>query len=215
MDGTHGAKTKQISKDSSYEMVSPIQSSKNSPKLEENSSEQEPTGDLAKMLEVVMDQQQKTVEFMIKQTVKASKEGDQLDQEDQRIKVLDLEKLSEATEETASITCGDWLHRIRPVIKNMSKRSSKYWTRLEETVDERYKKFLKLSPIERLTIEPMKDSELCKEEYTRVKAIIVEMILKAIPLEMSKEATQKRLEEPTEVLLMIMTKYQPGSRKEK
>jgi hypothetical protein len=97
----------------------------------------------------------------------------------------------------------------------MSKRSSKYWTRLEETVDERYKKFLRLSPIERLTIEPMKDPELGKEEYTRVKAIIMEMILKAIPVEVSKEATQKRLEDPTEVLLMIMTKYQPGSRKEK
>jgi hypothetical protein len=78
---------------------------------------------------------------------------------------LDLETLKEATEESASIMCGDWLRRIRPVIKNTSKRSSKYWARLEEIVEERYKRFLKLSPIERLKIEPTKDSDLCKEEY--------------------------------------------------
>ena len=83
----------------------------------------------------------------------------------------------------------------------MSKRASKYWTRLEEIVEERYTKFLRLSPVEKLKQEPIKDAELGKEEYTRVKAIIMEMILKAIPKELAIEATQKRFEEPTEVLL--------------
>ena len=69
--------------------------------------------------------------------------------------------------------------------------------------------------MERLKLEPMKDPELRKEEYSKVKAIIMEMVLKSIPLDLAKEATQKRLDEPTEVTLMIMTRYQPGSRKEK
>jgi len=94
-------------------------------------------------------------------------------------------------------------------------RSSKYWTKLEEVVEEKYKRFLKLTPTERLKLEPMKDPELCKDEYSKVEAIIMEMILKSIPLDLATEATQKRLDEPTEVTLMIMTKYQPGSRKEK
>ena len=196
---------------SSYETVSPLPSSKDSPKVED----EEPKSEIAQMIKLVMDGQQKAVEFMLKQATKTSEEKDLLDQEDQRIKVLDLEPLKDLTEHNASIVCGDWLHRIRPVIKNMSKRSSKYWTKLEKIVDERYKGFLKLTPTERLKLEPMKDPELCKEEYSKVKAIIMEMILKSIPLDLATEATQKRLEEPTELMLTIMTKYQPGSRKEK
>ena len=64
-------------------------------------------------------------------------------------------------------------------------------------------------------METTKDAELGKEEYSRVKAIIMEMILKSIPKELATEATQKRLEEPNEVTLTIMSKYQPGSKKEK
>ena len=197
---------KEPSKESSYEVVSPI----GSLKLE---SEDEPS-EFQKILKVVMDQQQKNVEMVLKQA-KGSGQSDLLDQEDQRIKIVELESLKEPNEESASIMCGDWLHRIKPVIKNMSKRASRYWTRLEEVVEERYTKFLRLSPVERLKQEPIKDAELGKEEYTRVKAIIMEMILKAIPKELATEATQKRFEEPTEVLLMVMTKYQPGSRQEK
>ena len=43
----------------------------------------------------------------------------------------------------------------------------------------------------------------------------MEMILTSTPKELATEATQKRLEEPTEVTLMIVSKYQPGNKKEK
>ena len=111
--------------------------------------------------------------------------------------------------------CGDWLHRIRPVIKNTSKRSSKYWTRLEDVVNEKYKKYLTLSPVEKLKMETTKGAELGKEEYSKVKAIIMEMLLKSIPKELATEATQKRLEEPNEVMLTIMSKFQPGIKRKK
>ena len=48
-----------------------------------------------------------------------------------------------------------------------------------------------------------------------MKAIIREMLMKAIPKELAAEATQKRLENPAEIMLMIMVKYQPGTQKEK
>jgi len=189
--------------DSSYEMVTPLPSSKDSPKVDDD----EPKSEMAQMIKLVMEGQQKAVEFMLKQATKTLEEKDLLNQEDQRIKVLELEPLKELTEHNASLVCGDWLHRIEPVIKNMSKRSSKYWSRLDEVIDERYKEFLKMTPTERLKLEPMKDPELCKEGYSKVKAIIMEMILKSIPLDLATEAAQKRLEEPTELMLMIMTKY--------
>ena len=57
---------------------------------------------------------------------RGSSEEERLDQEDQRIKVVELDQFEEPTEENASIICGDWMYRVRPVIKNLSKRSAKY-----------------------------------------------------------------------------------------
>jgi hypothetical protein len=126
-----------------------------------------------------------------------------------------LEKLEEPTEESASIVCGDWMHRIKPAIKNLSKRSSKYWTRLDDVVEERYKIYLMSKPVEKLTLEFKEDDELSKDEYTKVKSVIHEMIMKALPKGFRTEAVQKRYSDPEAIMLMIMIKYQPGSRREK
>ena len=56
-----------------------------------------------------------------------------------------------------------------------------YWTLAEKIVDERYKEHLLLSPMEEISKEVKDHSEADKEEFSRVKAIIHEMILKAIP----------------------------------
>ena len=50
---------------------------------------------------------------------KGTNEAEKLDQEDQRVKVVELEKLEEPTEESAAILCADWMHQIRPVLKNL------------------------------------------------------------------------------------------------
>ena len=72
-----------------------------------------------------------------------------------------------------------------------------------------------MTPIEKLTKEIKDHEEADKEEYAKVRTIIHEMILKAIPKEVATDATQRRFEEPIKVTLLIMIKYQPGSRKEK
>ena len=79
----------------------------------------------------------------------------------------------------------------------------------------RYKKFLSSKPVEKLTLEFKEDEELAKEEYSKVKATIQEMIMKALPKGLKTEAVQKRYATPEAVMLMIMVKYQPGTRKEK
>ena len=56
------------------------------------------------------------------------------------------------------------------------------------------------------------EEEVNNEAYSKVKAIITEMVLKAIPKEVVTEAVQKRYDDPTKVTLLIMRKYQPGSR---
>jgi hypothetical protein len=172
--------------------------------------------DIMEAFKMVVESGQKTLKMIIdSQNSKGTSEEEKLDQEDQRMKIVDLEPLEEPTEESAAIICGDWMHRIRPVIKNLSRRSSKYWQRLEEVVEERYKKFLGSKPVEKLTIEFDKDEELDKDGYSKVRATIQEMIMKALPKGLKTDAIQKRCGTPEAVMLMIMIKYQPGTRKEK
>ena len=103
---------------------------------------------------MVMEQQQKT-----KDLSSALIEADKLDQDDQRIKVVELNKLGDSTEGNSSIACGDWIHRIKPAISNLSKRSTQYWKIVERAVEERYQKYLVSSPIDRLHTEYKADEE--------------------------------------------------------
>ena len=102
---------------------------------------------------MLMENNRRTVELFLNASKdRSTSEAERLDQKDQRIKVMELDKLEEPTEEIASILYGDWMHRIRPVMKNLSKRASKYWTILESTVEKRYKRYLKSSPVEGLKL---------------------------------------------------------------
>jgi hypothetical protein len=67
---------------------------------------------------MVLEDNEKTLKLLMENSKgKGSTEEESLDQEDQRIQSIELEKLEEPTEENASIVCGDWMHRIKPVIK--------------------------------------------------------------------------------------------------
>ena len=79
----------------------------------------------------------------------------------------------------------------------------------------RYQKYLISSPVEKLNSERKDDEEEKKEEYSKVRAIITEMLLKAIPKDKATVAAHKRYNHPIKVTLLIMMKYQPGSRKER
>ena len=71
------------------------------------------------------------------------------------------------------------------------------------------------SPIVKLNAECNDDEEEQKEEYSKARAIITEMLSKAIPKDTATEAAETRHNDPIKVTLLIMRKYQPESRKEK
>ena len=85
---------------------------------------------------MLMESHKQTLEVLMGNNKGALTEDEKLDQEDQRIKKIELGKLEELNE-NSPIACGDWIHRIRPVIRNLSKRAKKYWTLVEEIVNER------------------------------------------------------------------------------
>ena len=52
-------------------------------------------------------------------------------------------------------------------------------------------------------------------EYAKVRTVVAEMLLKALPKDLAAEAITKRLEDPMTILLFVMIKYQPGGRRER
>ena len=86
---------------------------------------------------------------------------------------------------------------------------------MERKVAEMCKDYLLLSPAEKINEDFKEDGDTDKEEFNRVKAIIHEMLLEAIPHDLVKETVQKRRTDPIQVMMLIMIKYQPGSKKEK
>ena len=172
---------------------------------------------LTATIKMLIDSQRETLKLLVEEKLKGNgtlTEEEKMDVEDQRIKEVELGKLEDLNG-NAAIACGDWMHRIKPVICNLSRRAKQYWLLDEKIVSERYKSHLLMTPIEKLTKEIKDHEEADKEVYAKIKSIIHEMILKAIPKEIATEATQKRFEEPINLMLLIMIKYQPGSRKEK
>ena len=89
-------------------MVSSLKSTPQS-KKEESSGESAKGKDfkkgLAEVLKMASDNNQRTVELILQQANRSTSEKEKLDQEDQRIKVMELDILEDATEESAAIMC--------------------------------------------------------------------------------------------------------------
>ena len=188
----------------------------------EDSKKEDPKkeGDVSnrELIKMMMYHQTKTLETVMKATtvVKEKLKGDQLDWlEDQKIRPTALEELPEISEGNSSIKCGDWIHRITPTMKNLSRRAGEFWQKSLDIVKDRYQKYLEASAIERLNLEFQEHEVEESKDYEKVRAVTMEMLLKAMPKDLAAEAITKRLDNPLKVLLLIMIKYQPGSRKER
>jgi hypothetical protein len=134
---------------------------------------------------------------------------DELDEHDE------LEELDEISEGNASIKSGDWMHRITPTISNLSKRAGKIWKQGLLVVGKRYQKHLEATPLERLQMEHAEEEIEVDVKYEKVRNVITEMLLRAIPKNLAAEAITKRLDNPLKITLLIVIKYQPGGRKER
>jgi hypothetical protein len=84
-----------------------------------------------------------------------------------------------------------------------------------KVVQERYQKYLEATPLMRLSMTFPEEDEESDENYAKVRSVITEMLLKAIPKDLASEIITKRFEDPMKILLVIMIKYQPGGRKER
>jgi hypothetical protein len=131
------------------------------------------------------------------------------------MKVVELEELPSQLDGNAAVKGGDWIHRITPTISNLSRKASTYWQRTLEVVQGRYKEHLEATPLGRLSMTYSEVPEEKAKEYGKVRTVVAEMLLKALPKDLSAEAITKRLEDPMKILLFVMIKYQPGGRRER
>ena len=127
------------SKDSSYVVVntpSPKGSRTGSPtkgKAEDPKSAEEIN--LTATIKTLTDSQRETLKLIDEEKLKGNgtlTEEEKMDVEDQRIKEVELGKLEELNE-NAAIACGDWMHRIKPVNCNLSRRARTYWLLVERS----------------------------------------------------------------------------------
>jgi hypothetical protein len=100
-------------------------------------------------------------------------EEEELDQEDQRIKVVELGTLEELTEGNSTIARGDWIHTIRPVICNLSKRAEQCWTIVEKVVGERCRVHLLLSPGEKSAKSSKRKKKPTKKNTPEPKRLFI------------------------------------------
>jgi hypothetical protein len=73
------------------------------------------------------------------------------------MRVVDLEELPSQLDGNAAGKCGDWIHWITPTISNVSRKSSVYWKKKMEVVQQRYRKQFKATTLRRLQMIPMKN----------------------------------------------------------
>ena len=205
----------------------PTRTTKKNPSSPKEPKNEESELNMKDMLRMLIENQQRSLEVTLKTLSpikektkededheKKQKELDRDDQEDQRIKVVDIEELPPVTEGNSAVKCGDWLHRISPTMTNLSRRAGQYWKRTIEVVNERYKIHQEATPLNKLTMTYEEVEEETDPRLSKVRSVITEMLLKALPKDLSAEAITKRLDDPMKILHFIMVKYQPGGRKE-
>ena len=83
-----------------------------------------------------------------------------------------------------------------------------------EVVQKRNKEHLEATPLGRLAMTYKEEPEEKATEYAKVRTVVAEMLLKALPKDLAAEAITKRLEDQMKILLFVMIKYQPGGRRE-
>ena len=101
--------------------------------------------------------------------------------------------MGEVTEGNSSIKCGDWIHRLTPTISNWSKRAGEFWKQGFELVGRRYQSYLEATPLERLEMEHIKEEIEVDDKYEKIRSVIAEMLLKAIPKSLAAEAIARGL----------------------
>ena len=118
----------------------------------------------------------------------------------------------------ASVTTGDWMARIGPLMRSLSPGAPGWWSQVVSTATEYYQQWLKSDSLQRLAIKSDVVAQGATLEYGHLRRVEERgsvLVLQAFPPTLQSEAVSVRALGTVSLLFLAMTKYQPGGTGEK
>ncbi|OLP81882.1 putative transposon protein [Symbiodinium microadriaticum] len=130
--------------------------------------------------------------------------------------ISSLPALSAPGQDTSPVDIQDWLEEVGSVMTDLSDSSWEWWLQTKEVAEAHYRKWVKSTPMEKISLSVPKTSALEQGRYGRVNARAAGMILASLPQEVKSEMITKKVTGSTPSLIFkLLTAYRPGGEKEK
>ncbi|CAE7257247.1 RE1, partial [Symbiodinium sp. CCMP2592] len=130
--------------------------------------------------------------------------------------ISSLPALSSPGQDTSPVDIQDWLEEVGGVMTDLSDSSWEWWLQTRDLAEEHYRKWVKSTPMEKISLSMPKSPSLEQGRYGRVNARAAGMVLAALPQEVKSEMITKKVTGSTASLIFrLLTAYRPGGEKEK
>ncbi|CAE7211424.1 TY5A, partial [Symbiodinium necroappetens] len=130
--------------------------------------------------------------------------------------ISSLPSLSQPGQDTSPVDIQDWLEEAGSVMTDLSDSSWEWWLQVKDYAEEHYRKWVKSTPLEKISLAMPKNASLEQGRYGRVNARAAGMVLAALTPEVKSEMITKKVTGSTlSLIFKLLTVYRPGGEKEK
>ena len=124
--------------------------------------------------------------------------------------VWELPRLGPTSEHHPALRCSDWIHKIQPLLHDLSPKAYIWWGKVMEEAREAYRKWLGATPLERLGIQGIPSSYLQGERFLRLESRALAMLSKAVPQAIYDNALSIRNTTCVGLIFLVLKAFQPG-----
>ena len=112
-----------------------------------------------------------------------------------------------------SLTFGDWLVTIEPLVSDVSSSAGDWWATTIKGVEEHYAVWLASEPLQRLRLDPGTSTAATK--WPRTERRMTSLLLQAVPEVIRSEAVAARKLSASHLLFTLFVRFQPGGQSER
>ena len=129
--------------------------------------------------------------------------------------ISSLPTLSQPGQDTSPVDIQDWLEEAGSVMTDLSDSSWEWWLQVKDYAEEHYKKWVRSTPMEKISLAMPKNASLEQGRYGRVNARAAGMVLAALSPEVKSEMITKKVTGSTLSLILSSSRctVQEGRRK--
>ncbi|CAE7364775.1 RE1, partial [Symbiodinium sp. KB8] len=107
--------------------------------------------------------------------------------------ISSLPTLSQPGQDTSPVDIQDWLEEAGSVMTDLSDSSWEWWLQVKDYAEEHYKKWVRSTPMEKISLAMPKNASLEQGRYGRVNARAAGMVLAALSPEVKSEMITKKV----------------------